>query len=78
MRFYKLLIPIIETFFFVFTGDAKNACDHLSGFNVCSRYLIVLYYQSSKAFQKQDLSAKQEELEKMKAKYNISSEDLKK
>jgi hypothetical protein len=24
--------------------DAKNACDHLSGFNVANRYLIVLYY----------------------------------
>ena len=28
--------------------DAKNACDHLSGFNVCNRYLIVLYYQPTK------------------------------
>jgi len=28
--------------------DAKNACDHLSGFNVCNRYLVVLYYQSNK------------------------------
>ncbi|UYV82926.1 SF3B6 [Cordylochernes scorpioides] len=28
--------------------DAKNACDHLSGFNVCGRYLVVLYYQSNK------------------------------
>jgi len=25
--------------------DAKSAVDHLSGFNVCGRYLIVLYYQ---------------------------------
>ena len=25
--------------------DAKNACEHLSGFNVCNRYLVVLYYQ---------------------------------
>lgn len=25
--------------------DAKNALDHLSGFNVCGRYLVVLYYQ---------------------------------
>ena len=29
--------------------DAKNACDHLSGFNVCNRYLIVLYYQARHA-----------------------------
>ena len=28
--------------------DAKNACDHLSGFNVCNRYLVVLYYQATK------------------------------
>jgi pre-mRNA branch site protein p14 len=28
--------------------DAKNAVDHLSGFNVCGRYLIVLYYQAAK------------------------------
>lgn len=27
--------------------DAKAAVDHLSGFNVCGRYLIVLYYQAS-------------------------------
>lgn len=26
--------------------DAKGAVDHLSGFNVCGRYLIVLYYQA--------------------------------
>lgn len=25
--------------------DAKNAVDHLSGFNVCGRYLVVLYYK---------------------------------
>lgn len=28
--------------------DAKNACDHLSGFNVCNRYLVVLYHQPTK------------------------------
>jgi pre-mRNA branch site protein p14 len=28
--------------------DAKNACDHLSGFNVCGRYIVVLYYQPTK------------------------------
>ncbi|GAB0098247.1 Splicing factor 3B subunit 6 [Sergentomyia squamirostris] len=58
--------------------DAKNACDHLSGFNVCNRYLVVLYYQSTKAFKRLDVDKKQEELEKMKSKYNISTDDLKK
>lgn len=58
--------------------DAKNACDHLSGFNVCNRYLVVLYFQATKAFKQQDITAKAEELEKMKTKYNISSDDLRK
>ena len=30
---------------------AKQACEHLSGFNVANRYLIVLYHQSGKATQ---------------------------
>ena len=34
--------------------DAKNACEHLSGFNVCGRYLVVLYYRVNKAFLKMD------------------------
>lgn len=58
--------------------DAKNACDHLSGFNVCNRYLVVLYYQATKAFKKQDIEKKAEELEKVKTKYNINSDDLRK
>uniref|UniRef100_A0A182J040 Splicing factor 3B subunit 6 n=1 Tax=Anopheles atroparvus TaxID=41427 RepID=A0A182J040_ANOAO len=58
--------------------DAKNARDHLSGFNVCNRYLVVLYYQSTKAFKQLDVDKKQEELDTMKAKYNISTEELKK
>lgn len=24
--------------------DVKNVCDYLFGFNVCNRYLVVLYY----------------------------------
>jgi RNA recognition motif-containing protein len=32
--------------------DAKNAVDHLSGFNVAGRYLVVLYYQPHKMLQK--------------------------
>jgi pre-mRNA branch site protein p14 len=32
--------------------DAKNAVDHLSGFNVAGRYLICLYYQPGKAIKK--------------------------
>merc|ERR1711874_947511 len=28
--------------------DAKNAMDHLSGFNVAGRYLVLLYYNPAK------------------------------
>jgi len=34
--------------------DAKNAVEHLSGFNVANRYLIVLYYQPTKMAKKLD------------------------
>ncbi|XP_037800441.1 splicing factor 3B subunit 6-like [Penaeus monodon] len=57
--------------------DAKNACDHLSGFNVCGRYLVVLYYQSNKAFKKMDAEKKQAELDRVKTKYNINTEEKK-
>jgi len=43
--------------------DAKNAVDHLSGFNVCNRYLIVLYYSQNKAsVKKADPTKKKEEI----------------
>ncbi|CAG7823331.1 unnamed protein product [Allacma fusca] len=57
--------------------DAKNACDHLSGFNVCNRYLVVLYYQATKAFKKLDAEKKLDELEKMKAKYGLDTPEQK-
>merc|ERR1712083_671436 len=53
--------------------DAKNACDHLSGFNVCNRYLVVLYYQANKAFKKLDADKKEAELKAMKAKYGLNT-----
>ena len=57
--------------------DAKNACEHLSGFNVLGRYLIVLYYQPNKVTKKVSLQKKQEELEALKQKYGVTEEDLK-
>ncbi|ODM93850.1 Splicing factor 3B subunit 6-like protein [Orchesella cincta] len=41
--------------------DAKNACDHLSGFN------------ATKAFKKVDTDKKLEEIEKMKTKYGLGT-----
>ncbi|OAE19987.1 hypothetical protein AXG93_4805s1030 [Marchantia polymorpha subsp. ruderalis] len=49
--------------------DAKNAVDHLSGFNVANRYLIVLYYQQAKMSKKIDQRKKEEELTKLQEKY---------
>ena len=43
--------------------DAKVAVDHLSGFNVGGRYLIVLYYQPSK-FNKRSQIEDKEKAEK--------------
>jgi len=55
--------------------DAKNACDHLSGFNVCNRYLVVLYYQPNKQFKKTDVEKKRDELNDVKQKYGLSTPD---
>lgn len=54
--------------------DAKNACDHLSGFNVCNRYLVVLYYNPNRQFKKRDAGKKQEQINTMKAKFGVSSD----
>jgi len=40
---------------------------------VCNRYLVVLYYQSNKAFKRVDMDKKQEELNNIKAKYNLKT-----
>jgi pre-mRNA branch site protein p14 len=42
--------------------DAKSAVDHLSGYNVNGRYLIVLYYQPSKFDQRNEYQQKENEL----------------
>merc|ERR1719203_476566 len=51
--------------------DAKNAMDHLSGFNVAGRYLVLLYYNPVKMQQKIDNKAKQEDILRMKRKYGV-------
>ncbi|GBG67365.1 hypothetical protein CBR_g501 [Chara braunii] len=57
--------------------DAKNAVDHLSGFNVANRYLIVLYYQQAKMSKKLDQRRKEEELTKLQEKYGVAPGDKK-
>jgi pre-mRNA branch site protein p14 len=47
--------------------DAKAACDHLSGFNVGGRYLVVLYYQVTKHLKAPDAKRQQAELDHLRA-----------
>ncbi|KAI8923443.1 hypothetical protein BC831DRAFT_470922 [Entophlyctis helioformis] len=51
--------------------DAKAACDHLSGFNLQGRYLVVLYYSTMKTQKKKDLDQKEAEITNMKRKYGV-------
>jgi pre-mRNA branch site protein p14 len=46
--------------------DAKAAVDHLSGFNVGGRYLVVLYYQPAKFQKRAEAEEKQKELEELR------------
>merc|ERR1719230_2340234 len=51
--------------------DAKNAMDHLSGFNVAGRYLVLLYYNPNKMNSKIDAKSKRADIDKLKKKYGI-------
>eukprot|EP01059_Diplonema_ambulator_P030849 TRINITY_DN5459_c0_g1_i1.p1 TRINITY_DN5459_c0_g1~~TRINITY_DN5459_c0_g1_i1.p1 ORF type:complete len:129 (+),score=26.45 TRINITY_DN5459_c0_g1_i1:66-452(+) len=52
--------------------DAKNACDHLAGFNFNGRYLIVLYYDKERSAKRKEDLKKQEEIEKLRMKYSTT------
>ena len=54
--------------------DAKNACDHLSGFNVQNRYLIVLYYNPQRQNKKLGTKDKEEEIKRMQTRYGVDGE----
>ena len=54
--------------------DAKSAVDHLGGFNVCGRYLIVLYYQPVKMKARMDSEKQRKELEELKTKFGLNKE----
>merc|ERR1719352_1258209 len=54
--------------------DAKNAMDHLSGFNVAGRYLVLLYYNPTKFAQRNNVFRKKKEIEELKTRYNIDGE----
>mmetsp|Transcript_108244 Transcript_108244/g.303199 ORF Transcript_108244/g.303199 Transcript_108244/m.303199 type:complete len:129 (-) Transcript_108244:333-719(-) len=52
--------------------DAKAAVDHLSGFNVGGRYLVVLYYQPAKFQRRAEAEEKQKELEELRRRINAN------
>ncbi|KAI6198267.1 RNA binding protein [Aphelenchoides fujianensis] len=54
--------------------DAKNACEHLSGFNVSNRYLVVLYYQATRAYKRLDTDKAREKLEEVKERYQLGGD----
>ena len=56
--------------------DAKAACEHLSGFNVLGRYLIVVYYNAQKRFaQEAELAKRQEDIDAIRKKLDMNRED---
>lgn len=58
--------------------DAKNALDHLNGFHLQERYIVVLYHMPARqdaAAVKSEIARREEELAKLKQKHNIRDED---
>lgn len=56
--------------------DAKAAVDHLSGFNVGGRYLVVLYYQPDKIAKRTEMAEKQQELEELRRRVKAKKEAM--
>lgn len=57
--------------------QAKNALDHLNGFHLQERYIVVLYHMPAKqdaAAAKADLARREEELTQLKKKHNIDDD----
>ncbi|CAE6506137.1 unnamed protein product [Rhizoctonia solani] len=56
--------------------DAKNALEHLNGFHLQERYIVVLYHMPTKqeAAAKADLARREEELAALKKKHDIGEE----
>jgi len=58
--------------------DAKNALEHLNGFHLQERYIVVLYHMPAKqdaAAAKAELARREEELAQLKKKHDIKDED---
>lgn len=67
------LLPSID-----FHDKAKNALEHLNGFHLQERYIVVLYHMPAKqdaAAAKAELARREEELAQLKQKHNINDDD---
>ncbi len=51
--------------------EAKKACEHLSGFNVGNRYIVVLYYNKAKMDEKKSAAERKQDLEVLKKHYGL-------
>jgi RNA recognition motif-containing protein len=51
--------------------DAKNAQEHLSGFNVENRYINVIYHNPQRVLKAKNLKEEEEELRALQAKYKV-------
>lgn len=49
--------------------DAKKACEHLSGFNVGNRYIVVLYYNKQRMEDKKSARQRKSDIEELKQQY---------
>ena len=56
--------------------DAKRAVDHLSGFNVGGRYLVVMYYQPAKFQKRADAEEKKRELEELRRQVKLKKAQM--
>lgn len=56
--------------------DAKRAVDHLSGFNVGGRYLVVMYYQPAKFERRADAEEKKKELEELRKQVKLKKAQM--
>jgi pre-mRNA branch site protein p14 len=59
-------------------SQAKNALEHLNGFHLQERYIVVLYHMPAKqdaAAAKAELARREEELAQLKTKHDIKDED---
>ncbi|CAL58086.1 Nucleotide-binding, alpha-beta plait [Ostreococcus tauri] len=52
--------------------DAKTACEHLSGFNVANRYLIVMYHQSARM--RESVEKKREETRRLQETHGVTGD----